>query len=333
MVGNVIVGQNLLPMWKIGGAVEYISSNQMQRVPDNGHAVRLGNAGMISQVIHGLKNGSDYSLLFSVSTTCKKSKNLNMTVIPYSQVLSINTSYDSSRWDTYAWGFKAVAEGHEAHEVVLQNPNEDYDNPSCGVLIRGVAIQEIIPSNSKVALTFFIIFNACEGNLVTNGNFEEGPHDYLNGTNGILLSRSVFYPSPLPGWIVESSEPSKYMYSPHFSVPEGRRAVELLSGSESIISQNVATEPGKSYRLSFAMGDGKNACKGPMTVQATTGDKTFRVPHESKGTGGFKVAEFTFRAHYPATRIAFMSLSHIMKSDNSGSLCGPVLDQVQVVAL
>lgn len=320
MVGNVIVGQNLLPKWKIGGAVEYISSNQMQRVPDNGHAVRLGNAGMISQVIHGLKNGSDYSLLFSVSTTCKKSENLNMTVIPYSQVLSINTSYDSSGWDTYAWGFKAVA---EAHEVVLRNPNEDYDNPNCGVLIRGVAIQEIIPSNSKVV----------RGNLVTNGNFEEGPHDYLNGTNGILLSRSVFYPSPLPGWIVESSKPSKYIYSPHFSVSEGLRAVELLSGLESIISQNVATAPGKSYRLSFTVGDGKNACKGPMTVQATTGDKTFRVPYESKGTGGFKVAEFTFRAHYSATRIAFMSLSHIMKSDKSRSLCGPVLDQVQVVAL
>jgi hypothetical protein len=68
-------------------------------------------------------------------------------------------------------------------------------------------------------------------------------------------------------------------------------------------------------------------------VQATVGNQTFKVPYESKGTGGFKKAEFTFTANFPTTRIAFKSLSSIEKSDNSGNLCGPVVDQVQVLAL
>ena len=172
----------------------------------------------------------------------------------------------------------------------------------------------------------------CVGDLVTNGNFEDGPRYFLNGTNGILLPPSIFDHSPLPGWTIESRKPSKYIDSAHFSVPQGRGAVELFSGLGSLLSQTVDTAPGKPYRLSFAVGDGKNACKGPMTVQANAGNKTFRVHYGSKSTGGFKIARFVFTAILPTTRIAFMSLSY-MKSDNSGSLCGPVVDHVQVVAL
>lgn len=319
------MGQNLLPKWKISGLVEYISSGEqrtqmMLAVPDSGHAVRLGNGGMISQMIQGLKKGSYYSLSFSVAKTCGKKENLNVSVVPYSQVLPMKTVYENSGWDTYAWGFKAVA---DAHEVMLLNPDNDFDIPNCGPLIDGVAIKEINPTQSKIV----------KGDLVTNGNFEAGPHDFLNGTNGILLPPSVFNQSPLPGWTIESRKPSKYIDSAHFSVPQGRGAVELLSGPRSILSQNVSTLPGKSYRLSFAVGDGKNACKGSMMVQAIAGDKTFRVPYASKGTGGFKMADFTFTASFPKTRIAFMSVYHLKKSDNSGSLCGPVVDKVLLVAL
>ena len=152
VVGGVIIGQDLLPKWKIGGLVEYISSgekpNQMLLVvPHDGHAVRLGNCGMISQLIQGLKKGSFYSLSFSVAKTCTKPENLNVSIIPYSQVLPMKTVYDSSGWDTYAWGFKAVA---DTHEVMLLNPDNDFDIPNCGPLVDGVAINEITPTQSKI---------------------------------------------------------------------------------------------------------------------------------------------------------------------------------------
>lgn len=232
----------------------------------------------------------------------------------------MKTAFDSAGWDTYAWGFKAVA---EAHEVVLQNPDEDNEDPNCGPLIDGVAIKETVVPVSKATI----------GEVLTNGNFEVGPHDFLNGTNGILLPPCDHGHSSLPGWIVESKLPAKYIDSAHYSVPHGHGAVELISGPGSVLSQTVHTAAGKSYRVSFAVGDGNNKCIGPMTVQVTASNRVFRVPYESKGTGGFKIAEFTFTARFPTTRIAFTSLSKIEKSDNSSSMCGPVVDQVKVVAL
>jgi len=335
VVGTVIVGQDLLPQWKISGLVEYISSgdqshNTLQvRIPGNGHAVRLGNSGKISQVVKGLNKGSYYTLSFSVGKTCAKTVNLNVSVLPYSQLFPIKTVYDSSGWDAYAWGFKAVA---EAHEVLLFNPNEDYNNPNCGPLLDGIAIKQSTPPESKTLRSKTVKDHGAV-DLVTNGNFEDGPHDYLNGSNGILLPPSSLRHSPLPGWTITYIKPTKYIDSAHFRVPEGLKAVELLSGRKSVLSQTVNTTPGKPYRLTFAVGDGRNACNGRLTVQVTAGSKITNVPYDSKGTGGFLTTGLNFTAQVPNTLIAFASLSDIKKSDNSGSLCGPVLDNVQVIPL
>ncbi|KAL3610542.1 hypothetical protein D5086_001562 [Populus alba] len=61
-------------------------------------------------------------------------------------------------------------------------------------------------------------------------------------------------------------------------------------------------------------------------------DRT-QVPYESKGKGGFKRAKFVFKAVSNHTRITFLSSFYTMKSDNSGSLCGPVLDDVKLVSV
>jgi len=102
-----------------------------------------------------MKKGSSYSISFSMSKAYGMPVNLNVTVKPYSQVFLIKTVYDSNGWDVYAWGFQAVS---EAQEVVLFNPDEDYNNPNCGPLIDGVAIKEIInPPRSKAVKGEFIM--------------------------------------------------------------------------------------------------------------------------------------------------------------------------------
>lgn len=193
VVGTVIVGENLLPQWKIGELVEYISSgdqshNSVQlRIPNNGHAVRLGNSGKVSQQIHGLNNGSYYAMSFSVGKTCAKTVNLNVSFIPYSQIFSIKIIYDRNGWDAHAWAFKAIV---ETHEVVLFNPNEDYNNPNCRPLLDGVAIKQSTPPESKT-LRSEAVKDDRAVDLVANRNFEDGPHDFLNGSNDILRFFSI----------------------------------------------------------------------------------------------------------------------------------------------
>lgn len=170
-------------------------------------------------------------------------------------------------------------------------------------------------------------------NILKNGGFEEGPWVLPNTTSGVLIPpNSIDDHSPLPGWMVESLKAVKYIDSDHFSVPQGRRAVELVAGKESAVAQVVRTIPGKTYVLSFAVGDASNACAGSMIVEAFAGKDTIKVPYESKGKGGFKRASLRFVAVSTRTRVMFYSTFYAMRNDDFSSLCGPVIDDVKLLS-
>lgn len=174
----------------------------------------------------------------------------------------------------------------------------------------------------------------CAENLVKNPSFEEGPYVFPNTSWGVLIPPNIEDDhSPLPGWMVESLKAVKYIDAEHFSVPHGRRAVELVAGKESAIAQIVRTIPGKIYTLSFSVGDASNSCEGSMIVEAFAGRDTIKVPYESKGKGGFKRAVLKFVAVSTRTRIMFLSTFYTMRSDDFASLCGPVLDDVTLLSL
>lgn len=170
--------------------------------------------------------------------------------------------------------------------------------------------------------------------MLKNGDFEEGPYVMPKTSWGVLIPPNIEDDhSPLPGWMIESLKAVKYIDSEHFAVPEGKRAVELVAGKESALAQVVKTTPGKLYALSFAVGDAKNACEGSMMVEAFAGKLTLQVPYESTGKGGFKIAVLHFKAVSPRTRVRFLSTYYHMKSDNSGSLCGPVIDDIKLLGV
>lgn len=171
-------------------------------------------------------------------------------------------------------------------------------------------------------------------NLLKNGGFEEGPYVFPNTSWGVLIPPNIEDDhSPLPGWMVESLKAVKYIDSDHFSVPQEKRAVELVAGKESAIAQVARTIPGKTYALSFSVGDASNSCEGSMVVEAFAGRDTIKVPYESKGKGGFKRAVLRFVAVSNRTRIMFLSTFYTMRSDDYASLCGPVLDDVKLLSL
>lgn len=168
-----------------------------------------------------------------------------------------------------------------------------------------------------------------------NGNFEEGPLIFRNSLSGVLVPPTTDDDtnSPLPGWKVESLKAVKYIDAFHYSIPRGRRAVELLTGKESAIVQLVTTVIGKAYALSFLVGDGNNKCNGSMIVEAFGDRETIKVPYESHGNGGFKMGKLTFTATSARSRIAFSSTYYHMRSDDFSSLCGPVVDDIKLFSL
>ncbi|XP_020097086.1 uncharacterized protein LOC109716173 [Ananas comosus] len=320
--GTQVTSRTAIPSWEISGYVEYIESGHKQGdmllvVPEGSYAVRLGNEASIKQRVK-VAGGLRYSLTFSAARTCAQAEQLNVSASGQSGVLAMQTMYSSNGWDSYAWAWIAKSDDVD---VIIHNPGVT-DDPACGPLIDSVAMKALYPPKPT------------NKNLLKNGDFEEGPYILPNTSWGVLIpSNTVDDHCPIPGWMVESLKAVKYLDSAHFSVPKGRRAVELLAGKESALSQVIRTVPGRSYVLSFSVGDAKNACMGSLMVEAYAARDSLKVAYDSKGTGGFKRAALRFRATSARTRIVFWSSYYNTRSDDLSSLCGPVLDDVAVLSV
>ncbi|KAL4563606.1 hypothetical protein LXL04_027651 [Taraxacum kok-saghyz] len=311
---------NAIPSWKVNGTVELVASGQKQGgmiliVPEGRHAVRLGNDAQITQELK-LEKGEIYSITFSASRTCAQLESLNVSVPPASQTIDLQTLYSVQGWDTYAWAFQADEE--DTH-VAFTNPGME-DDPTCGPIIDDIAIKKLFqPTKPK-------------DNAVLNGDFEEGPWMFRNASLGVLLPTNLDEEiSSLPGWIVESNRAVRYIDANHFSVPGGKRALELLSGKEGIISQMVTTTPNKPYRMSFSLGHAGDMCKQPLAVMAFAGDQAENIHYAPNGNSSFQTVNVNFTAKAERTRVAFYSVYYNTRSDDMSSLCGPVVDDVAVV--
>ncbi|KAG6642169.1 uncharacterized protein LOC122276612 [Carya illinoinensis] len=317
--GAIAEGPILIPSWRSNGTVELVEAGQKQGgmiliIPQGRHAVRLGNDAEISQ---GLKveKGSIYSVSFSAARTCAQLESLNVSVPPASLTIDLQTLYNVQGWDPYAYAFEAE---EEDVSLIFRNPGME-DDPTCGPIIDDIAIKKLFtPDRPK-------------DNAVMNGNLEEGPWMFRNTSLGVLLPSNLDEEiSSLPGWNVESNRAIRYIDSDHFTVPEGKRAIELISGKEGIISQMVETTANKPYTLTFSLGQAGDKCKQPLAVMAFAGDQAQNIHYTPDSNSTFQSANINFTAKAERTRIAFYSIYYNTRSDDMSSLCGPVVDDVRV---
>ncbi|KAL9688812.1 hypothetical protein QQ045_033236 [Rhodiola kirilowii] len=308
-----------IPSWTLKGTVELVESSQRQGamilvIPGGTHAVRLGNDAEISQDLK-LEKGSIYSITFSSARTCAQLESLNVSVPGASQTIDLQTVYNIHGWDSYAWAFEA-----EDRDVLVtfRNPGME-DDPTCGPIIDDIAIKKLFtPEKPK-------------DNAVINGDFEEGPWMFSNSSLGVLLPTNLDEEmTSLPGWTVESNRAVRFIDSYHYSVPQGKRAVELLSGKEGIISQMVETKSDKEYTMTFNLGEAGDKCQLPLAVMAFAGDQAQTIHYTPNSNSSFQIASFNFTARADRSRVAFYSVYYNTRSDDKTSLCGPVVDDIRV---
>uniref|UniRef100_A0ACD5V4Z0 Uncharacterized protein n=1 Tax=Avena sativa TaxID=4498 RepID=A0ACD5V4Z0_AVESA len=321
MNGTRVTGRYAIPCWEIAGSVEYIVSGQNQGdmvlpVPEGAYAVRLGNGASVQQQL-SVTPGTHYSVTFSAARTCAQAAKLDVTVAPDSDELPIQTVYTSSGWDSYSWAFQAK---DGVVSLVVRNPGVTDEDAACGPLLDAFAVRTLLPPQRNA------------DNMLANGDFEEGPYIFPNTAWGVLvppMDEDGY--SPLHPWMILSTTKSvKYVDAAHYAVPRGARAVELVSGAESALVQEVGTVPGRAYRMEFSVGDGADGCAGSLAVEAYAASGRVKVPYESSGTGGYKRGVLDFTAAEERTRVVFVSVYYNMKPD--GTLCGPVVDDASLVS-
>ncbi|KAI4312345.1 hypothetical protein MLD38_037162 [Melastoma candidum] len=308
-----------IPGWTTNGTVELVRSGEKQGgmiliVPEGMHAVRLGNDAEISQDVV-VEKGAVYSVTFSAARTCAQLESLNVSVAPASATIDLQTLYSVQGWDPYAWAFAAQ---EDKARLVFRNLGME-DDPTCGPILDDIAIKKLFTPDRE------------KNNAVINGNLEEGPWMFRNTSLGVLLPTNLDEDtSALPGWTVESNRAIRYIDSYHFTVPEGKRAIELLSGKEGIISQMVDTKPNKDYRLTFSLGHANDKCKQPLAVMAFAGDQASNIHYTPNSNSTFQTAALNFTSRAERTRVAFYSVYYNTRTDDMTSLCGPVVDNVHV---
>jgi hypothetical protein len=350
MSGSVVAGEHAISGWKTSGHIELVCSGQKQgdmvlTVPDGAQALRLGAGASIEQQISGLTQGSYYSLTFAASRTCSQDETLSVTAAPapsgagspapaQTGELPMQTVYTSTGWDSYSWAFRA--EGAGLMSVVITHNCGQEEDPACGPIVDAFAIKALHDQPPDQA--------AADNNMLRNGGFEEGPYIPPGSPWGVLVPPVDEDPvSPLPGWKVMAYKKSvRYVDSAHFAVPRGARAVELVSGVEAALLQEVdTTVEGSWYRLEFSAGDAANGCASSsdgssssgMKLKAYAGTSETTVDIDFRGAGGSNRGKIEFRAAASPTRVVFVSLGYHTKSDNSGTLCGPVVDDVSLVPI
>nr|AFK48735.1 unknown [Lotus japonicus] len=316
---TIIEGPSEVPSWKSNGTVELVESGQKQGgmiliVPQGRHAIRLGNDAEISQEVT-VEKGSIYSITFCAARTCAQLEPINVSVPPASQTIDLQTLYNVQGWNPYAVAFNA---DEDNVRLVFKNPGME-DDPTCGPILDNIAIKKLFTPDKP------------KDNAVINGDFEEGPWMFKNTSMGVLLPTNLDEEtSSMPGWIVESNRAIRYIDSDHYAVPQGKRAIELLSGKEGIISQMVETSPDKLYSLTFSLGHADDKCKEPLAVMAFAGDQAQNIHYTPNSNSTFQTANLNFTAKADRTRIAFYSAYYNTRSDDMSSLCGPVVDDVRV---
>ncbi|GJX89984.1 hypothetical protein Tco_0343310 [Tanacetum coccineum] len=142
------------------------------------------------------------------------------------------------------------------------------------------------------------------------------------------INTSCSIHSALYSWIVLGTV--IYIDSKHYAVPQGLRAVGLVSGNPSGNLYNVNMYQELQVTLEFIMGDAGDPCVGHFTVVAQVGPLQWNFMMRSNGVGSRKKysVNFQFNKTYITNNVVPFSFVSYKETRTSHHpvLCGPVID-------
>ena len=162
----------------------------------------------------------------------------------------------------------------------------------------------------------------CGANLIKNGSFEAGtsPGSYLTIKAGS---------DDLSDWTV--SKGTVDIVGTLWQASDGSRSIDMDGTSFGAISQAVATDPGKTYAVTFDLsgnGYGPPAIKQlQLSAAGSSAQYSFDMAKRPYHSMGWQTHSWQFVAKDKSTTIRFESL------DTENGYFGPIIDDVRVQAV
>lgn len=164
------------------------------------------------------------------------------------------------------------------------------------------------------------------GELVTNGYFATGPACGCGGAITTFVSLPAG-DTRLSGWSILGAGVDHI--GTYWAPASGPGSIDLNGGGPGALTQNLATEPGRGYRLSFALAGNPECGDAMKWVQVSIGADWYSLGFDTTGRSvsnmGWNTISITFGATSSSTALTFQSLT--------AGACGPALDSVSVTAL
>ncbi len=158
-------------------------------------------------------------------------------------------------------------------------------------------------------------------NIVANGSFEEDRTYNLGGWVGLGAGNTT-----VTGWQVRQAVD---WIGSAWTASEGQRSIDLNATSAGVIAQTLITEPGRWYRVQFALAGNPLSDPGLKTLRVTAGDESQEFTFDTTGRTptemGWQTMDWQFRPQQALTTIEFASLVP------TGA--GPAIDNVVVQPL
>ncbi|KAL4192461.1 hypothetical protein AMTRI_Chr06g194370 [Amborella trichopoda] len=313
----LLTQSNPIPAWTFNGTVQYVTSGPNVSLPGDGHAIQLGLDGSINQTF--IADGAYmYVLTFTLAPggeNCSTASALAVSTPGDTAQFYLEQRYGKEAWESHARGFMNwVRKGVPVNLELKSQPTEADPNITCGPVIDTLLLKGVDPPR------------VYSGNELINGDLEIGPEFLINSTEGILLDAVTdTAQSALQGWTVMGTV--KYIDSNHYKVPQGKAAIEIVSGSLGGIQQTLVLQKGWTYNLSFVMGDANDTCMGDFILGVQAGSTSNNFTMQSNGTGSTQSFSMKFKAdHSEPTAISFISYTDSQSRDLE--FCGPVIDNV-----
>ncbi|WCJ27468.1 hypothetical protein M5689_009210 [Euphorbia peplus] len=305
------------PGWAFQGTILYVTTNLTTSLPGNGHAIQLAQDGKINQSFVPV-DYLHYLLTFTIAPggqNCLVNASIGISAPDSHAIFEFKQNYGKETWQSYGV-YLGSWEQQESVNLIIESQAVESDsdtNSTCWPLIDTLLLKslETLPPQNN--------------NLLLNGGFELGPDFVINSSQGVLLDAS---PSPvlsaLRHWAIVGTV--KYIDSQHYFVPEGKAAIEIVSGVSAGIQAATTLEEGSAYSLEFTLGDANDACEGNFLVGAQAGLTAQNFSLQSNGTGSAAKFSLPFKADSMTVSVSFISYTTTQTKD--GVYCGPVIDNV-----
>ncbi|KAG8365892.1 hypothetical protein BUALT_Bualt17G0019200 [Buddleja alternifolia] len=299
---------NSIPGWSFNGTVWYVTSGGNLSLPRNGLAVQLGENGKIRQTVRGIEDEySDYILTFSLvvqNEYCANNRTaVNISVhdtrssIQTSKVFVLEKNLSRNLWASYGLFLGSLGKG---------------DSVNIEIKSTTVIATNSVQNNNNVSC--WPIVDAFRVKRNDSPRWYSGIYMFVKLLNNITIG-SIPYPVKGQG------------------NKEERPAIQLLSSGAPSGIQMDLTFPvdNLSYTLNFTIGDANDSCVGDLMLYVQIGNEVHNFTTRSIGTGSAFHHFIAFKAVPTVqTSIIFYSFDETGRSD--GVLCGPVLDNVVLLA-